>query len=80
MTSITTRRWISWAQDAGERAVKTVAQTVVATVAVTEGLTLDAFYDLEVWSIGAAAGVVSLLTSLASKKTGNPSSAAAFDV
>ena len=78
MTSLTTRRWISWGKDAGERAVKTVAQTVVATVAVTEGLTLDAFYDLEVWSIGAAAGVVSLLTSLASKKTGNPSSAAAY--
>ena len=80
MTSITTRRWIAWGKDAGERAVKTVAQTVVATVAVTEGLTLDAFYDLEVWSIGAAAGVVSLLTSLASKKTGNPSSAASYDV
>ena len=80
MTSIPTRRWITWAQDAGERAVKTAAQTVVATVAVTEGLTLDAFYDLEVWSIGAAAGVVSLLTSLASKKTGNPSSAASYDV
>lgn len=74
-TSLTYRRWRSWAKDAAERAVKTVAQTVVATVAVTEGLTLDAFYDLEVWSIGAAAGVVSLLTSLASKRVGYPDSA-----
>lgn len=76
MTSLTTRRWIAWSKDAGERAVKTVAQTVVAVVGVTEGLALDAFYDLEVWSVGLAAGLVSLLTSLASKRVGNPSTAA----
>jgi hypothetical protein len=70
MTSITSRRWISWGKDAGERAVKTFAQAVLASAAITEGIALDAFYDSEVWSIGAAAAVISLLSSLASKRVG----------
>ena len=71
-----TRRWLAWARDAAERAVKTIAQAVLAQFAITEGLALDAFYDAEVWSVAAAAGVISVLTSLASKRVGNPTTAA----
>ncbi len=62
-------------KDTIERAVKTFAQAVVAAVVVTEGLTLDAFGNLEVWSIGAAAAVVSVLSSVASRNVGTPDSA-----
>ena len=57
------RDWKKWFKAAGVRAVKTVAQTAVATIGTTAVL-------MEVnWSIVAGsavlAGIVSLLTSLA---------------
>lgn len=80
MTSLYARRWAAWGRDAAERALKTVAQTVIAVTAITEGIALDALFEAGVWSIGLAAGVLSLLSSLVSKQTGDPSSAALFDV
>lgn len=76
--SITVRRWKAWGRDAGERAVKTVAQTAVALLS-TDSLGLVDFGSTELWSASVAAGLLSLLTSLASKPTGNPSSAGLFD-
>ena len=57
------RDWKKWAKAAGIRAVKTVAQSAIATIGTTAMLT-------EVnWGVVAAtaalAGVISLLTSLA---------------
>lgn len=75
MTSILTRRWISWGSDAIERALKTFAQGVLASGLVTEGATIDAVLSVQPWSIGATAAVISLLTSLASKRVGDPNSA-----
>ena len=61
-----------WA-DAGERAAKTVAQTAAVLV----GTELVGFTDLDwlrVASVAGVAGVVSLLTSIASgTRTGTPS-------
>ena len=57
------RNWKEWAKKAGIRAIKTVAQTAVATIG-----TYAAIGDvnwLMVLSASALAGVLSLLTSVA---------------
>ncbi len=69
MTSLLKRRWASFAKDAGERAVKTVAQTAVALLS-TDSLGLIDFAASDLWSASLAAGFLSLLTSVASKPVG----------
>jgi hypothetical protein len=73
-TKLTTRRWIAWGKDAGERAVKTVAQTAVALLS-TDSLGLIDFASADLWSASLAAGLLSLLTSVAAKRSGSPASA-----
>jgi hypothetical protein len=60
-------------KDAFERAVKTFAQTSVAVLALATGV-FDADW-VQAISAGGLAGVVSLLTSLASKPVGDGDSA-----
>lgn len=55
--------WITWAKAAGIRAVKTVAQTAVATIGTAAAL--GAVDWRMVVSASALAGVLSLLTSVA---------------
>lgn len=57
------RNWKSWAKAAGIRAVKTVAQTAIATIG-TSAVLGDVNW-LAVVSAAALAGVLSLLTSVA---------------
>ena len=60
---MTMRNWKEWAKCAAVRAVKTVAQTAVATIGATAY-----FYEvnwLAVAGAAALAGVLSVLTSLA---------------
>lgn len=57
------RCWVTWIKAAGIRAIKTVAQTAVATIG-----TSAAFSQVDWVLVGSAsllAGVLSLLTSLA---------------
>ena len=55
--------WINWAKAAGIRAIKTVAQTAVATIGTSAAL--GEVNWIFVGSSAALAGVVSLLTSVA---------------
>ena len=55
--------WIQWAKAAGIRAVKTVAQTFVATIG-TAAVLQDVNWVM-VLSASALAGVISLATSIA---------------
>lgn len=55
--------WIKWAKAAGVRAVKTVAQTFVATIG-TAAVLQDVNW-LMVLSASALSGVISLATSVA---------------
>ena len=55
--------WIKWAKAAGVRAVKTVAQTFVATIG-TAAVLQDVNWVM-VMSASALAGVISLATSVA---------------
>lgn len=57
------RDWKKWAKAAGIRAVKTVAQTAVATIGTS--VALGEVNWVLVGSSAALAGVVSLLTSVA---------------
>ena len=57
------RDWKKWAKAAGIRAIKTVAQTAVATIG-TSAL-LNEVNWIAVASASALAGVLSLLTSVA---------------
>lgn len=55
--------WIAWAKAAGVRAIKTVAQTFVATIG-TAAVMQDVNWVM-VLSASALAGVISLATSIA---------------
>ena len=57
------RNWAAWFKWAGIRALKTVAQTAIATIGTTALLTEVNW--LVVLSASALAGVLSLLTSIA---------------
>lgn len=62
----------TWALDAGERAVKTVAQSMVAMLSAGAIGLLDVNY-VALMSVSGLAGLVSLLTSVASAQTGDGS-------
>lgn len=57
------RNWKSWAKAAGIRAVKTIAQTAVATIGTSA--VLGEVNWIAVASASALAGVLSVLTSVA---------------
>ena len=56
-------KWNAYWNFAGERAVKTVAQVALATIGVTAAGLLDVDW-VQVASVSALAGVMSLLTSV----------------
>ena len=57
------RDWLEWAKKAGIRAIKTVAQTAVATIG-TSAVISEVNWVM-VASASALAGILSLLTSVA---------------
>lgn len=59
----TKRDWRDWAVKAGRRAIKTVAQTAIATIGTTAVLT-DVNWEVVV-SASILAGLLSVLTSIA---------------
>lgn len=61
--------------DASERAIKTVAQTIVATTTASGALGMFSANWGDIFSVAGLAGVISLLTSIASSGTGNNKSA-----
>jgi hypothetical protein len=56
-------KWIAYWSFAGERAVKTVAQVALATIGVTAAGIIEVDW-LQVLSVSALAGIMSLLTSV----------------
>lgn len=61
--------------DAFERSVKTIAQTIVATLLASEAIGLFAVNWGDIMSVAGLAGVISILTSIASSQTGDNESA-----
>lgn len=55
--------WINWIKRAGMRAIKTVAQTAIATIGTS--VVLSDVNWIAVVSASAVAGILSLLTSVA---------------
>lgn len=62
----------TWALDAAERAIKTVAQSMVAILSAGAVGLLDVDY-IALLSVSGLAGLVSLLTSVASAQVGDGS-------
>ena len=56
-------KWIAYWNFAGERALKTCAQVALATIGVTAAGIMDVDW-LQVLSVSALAGIMSLLTSV----------------
>lgn len=57
--------FLEWLKAAGVRALKTIAQTILAQVAVESGIGIGEVNWLRIGSIALLAGVASLLTSIA---------------
>ena len=57
-------RWTRYWSFAGERALKTVAQSMIATITASAALSLTNVDFVQVLGIAALAGLMSLLTSV----------------
>lgn len=71
MSALTSRTF--WA-DTTERAVKTIAQTLVAVLTASGVLDLLTVNWSDALSVAGLAGLISILTSIASSSTGNSAS------
>ncbi|MEE9125361.1 MAG: hypothetical protein V3U14_12860 [candidate division NC10 bacterium] len=77
MSNLSARRWKTWTVEAAEHTVRAFAGGALAGAAVVDGVPgLDVFLTWAPWKGGAAAAILSLLMSLAAKRTGSPNSAA----